>query len=90
MIGLEDILTRPDGFDEPDEPWHTCPRDKGPASEFQRQATVLATVRRLAPAVFVVAIPNGRRGTDWEKVRATRRGCPTSRSSGTAAPSSPR
>jgi hypothetical protein len=66
---MTDIFTDPDGFDAADEPWHICPKDKKPASEFQRQKTVLAMVRKLAPAVFVAAIPNGSDDSDWSRLR---------------------
>jgi hypothetical protein len=65
-------------FDELEEltdcPWFIEPKDKDPASEFQRQSTFLATLHRLAPSVDALAIPNAGKSTDWERLRRYREG----------------
>lgn len=59
---------------EPDEPWFIEPRDRSPASEIQRQGTVITGVHRLAPTVTVWAVPNAARRTRWEAMRAKKEG----------------
>jgi hypothetical protein len=55
--------------DNGDLPWFIEPKDKDPASEFDRQRRFLSLMARLAPAVDVLAIPNSGKLTDWERVR---------------------
>lgn len=50
------------------------PKDKLPASEDDRQAEFVATVRRTAPACKVVGIPNGGKRTLWAAAKAKREG----------------
>jgi hypothetical protein len=52
-----------------DLPWFIEPKDKDPASEFDRQRAFLSKIHRLAPSIDVLAIPNAGRGTDWQRVR---------------------
>lgn len=57
-----------------DAPWFLEPRDRDPASEFDRQTAFLSKIHRLAPSIDVLAIPNAGKGTDWERVRRWREG----------------
>ena len=68
MTSLAQLLAEPE--DEPDLDWHCCPRDKLPATEFDRQRTFLAAMAKLAPGVIVYAVPNEGKRTQWEQGRA--------------------
>ena len=70
--GILDITEDP--LDEPDLDWFHEPRDKKPASEYQRQRTFLASIARLAPGAIVWAVPNGSKDTDWQRMRKTKEG----------------
>jgi hypothetical protein len=50
------------------------PKDRDPASEDDRQGTFVSTMRRVARACRVVAIPNGAKRTRWEAAKAKREG----------------
>ena len=50
------------------------PRDKNPASEQQRQATFLALLKSCAPGVFTMALPNGGKRSDWERLQRWKEG----------------
>jgi hypothetical protein len=50
------------------------PRDKGPATEAQRQRTLLALVGRFAPSIIAFSVPNEGKRTDWEKINLARNG----------------
>lgn len=68
MVTLADLLAEPE--DEPDADWFCEPRDKLPASEFDRQRSFLTSMARLAPGVVVWAVPNEGKRTLWERGRA--------------------
>lgn len=50
------------------------PKDRGPASEDDRQTVVVATLRRTCKAVRVFAVPNGGKRTQWAARKAKREG----------------
>jgi hypothetical protein len=50
------------------------PRDKSPESEDSRQATFVATMRRLYKACEVYAVPNGGKRSQWAAAKAKREG----------------
>lgn len=50
------------------------PRDKLPATEAQRQRTLLALLGRFAPGVIAFSVPNEGKRSDWEKVNLARNG----------------
>lgn len=68
MSALSDLLAIPEA-DGPDEPWFEEPRDSLPGSEFKRQRTFLAMLKRLGPKCVALAIPNASSAGDWEKIR---------------------
>lgn len=57
-----------------DEPWHRDPTDNDLRPEFKRQSAFLAKVRKLCPAVDVVAIPNAGKSTHYERIQRWREG----------------
>lgn len=61
-------------YDEPDEPWFIEPRDKSPASEIQRQAAFLKSLRQIAPGCIAFAVPNAAKRTRWAAQRARKEG----------------
>jgi hypothetical protein len=50
------------------------PRDKQSATELQRQQTFLAMLKRCAPSVFAMAMPNAGKRSDWERVQRWKEG----------------
>ncbi len=50
------------------------PGDKLPASEDQRQRTFLAMLKKQAPGVFAMAMPNAGKRSDWERLQRWREG----------------
>lgn len=50
------------------------PKDKDAASEDERQAVFVATMRRTAKACRVYAVPNGGKRTRWAAAKAKREG----------------
>lgn len=52
-----------------DEPWFIERRDRDPTPEFDRQKLFLKLLKKYAPAVDAVAIPNSGKLTDWERIR---------------------
>lgn len=73
------LLAFADLLEEPQAPpaWFCEPRDKEPRSEFERQRAFVNYMRRNAPSVMVVAVPNGSKGSDWEKIRKWQEGAIT-------------
>lgn len=63
-----------DDFDEPDAGWFLEPKDKLPATELQRQMSFLALLKRLAPSVDALAIPNAGKSTEWERIQRYKEG----------------
>ena len=63
-----------DDLDRPDEYWFIERGDRDPASEFARQTRFLSMLRKMAPAIDAIAVPNAGRSTDWERVRRWREG----------------
>jgi hypothetical protein len=57
-----------------DAPWFIEPKDRDPASEFDRQVAFLSKIHRLAPSIDVLAIPNAGKGSDWERIQRWREG----------------
>ncbi len=58
----------------PQEPWFIEKRDMDPRDEFARQTSFLKDLKKLAPAVDAIAIPNAGKSSDWERVRRWREG----------------
>lgn len=57
-------------FDEPETGgWFCEPVDDDPRSEFERQRAFVNYMRKNAPGVMVVAVPNGSKDSDWSKLR---------------------
>lgn len=50
------------------------PRDRSPESEDSRQATFVATMRRLYKTCEVYAVPNGGKRSQWSAAKAKREG----------------
>lgn len=76
-LAFADILAAPPAalvYDEPNEPWFIEPRDTRPASEVQRQSSVLAAIQRLGPECIVWAVPNAAKRTRWAAQRARKEG----------------
>lgn len=64
-----------DDFEEPLDPGiYVEPKDHGPASEGDRQAAFVATMRLTARECRVTAVPNGAKRTRWEAAKARREG----------------
>jgi hypothetical protein len=64
-----------DDFDQVLDPGiYVEPKDRDPASEDDRQAAFVATMRRIARACRVYAVPNGARRSRWEAAKAKREG----------------
>ena len=74
MTALEDLLALGDGTPRLDPAIYVEPKDHGPASEDARQAVFIATMRRIAPACRVYAVPNGGKRSQWEAAKAKREG----------------
>lgn len=70
MTTIASFLAEPEG----DEPWFIDDRDRDPRDEFARQLAVLREGRKQCPAVRFTAIPNARKGSDWERIRRWREG----------------
>jgi hypothetical protein len=50
------------------------PKDRDPASEYDRQRRFVNHMRRHCYNCFVAAIPNGMKGSDWERLRKASEG----------------
>lgn len=57
-----------------DEPWFLETKDRDPTDEFRRQTAVFSKAKIACPGVSFTAIPNSRKGSDWEKIRRWREG----------------
>lgn len=66
---LQSIL---DAMDEPLKAvprFYIEPKDKDPASEFERQTAFVKHMRKYCPNCMVMAVPNGSHDSDWSRLR---------------------
>lgn len=60
-----------------DEAWHIDPRDDDPRDELARQSAFLRDARLLCPKVFLMAVPNAAKRSQWAAGKAKREGMVT-------------
>jgi len=72
--GALNILDMLDEDSLRDEDWFKERRDRDPASEFTRQVHFLAALKKMAPKVDALAVPNAGRSSDWERIRRHKEG----------------
>lgn len=71
MTGIADILA---DIEDRDEPWFIEPKDRDSTSEDKRQGLFLSRLKKLAPAIDAVAVPNAGKRSDWERLQRWREG----------------